>query len=42
MKLETTIRAPRAGVVAELPLSAGATFDKGALLVRLAAVEEDA
>ncbi len=36
MKLETTITAPRDGVVAELGYAVGDTFDKGAVLVRLA------
>jgi acetyl/propionyl-CoA carboxylase alpha subunit len=37
MKLETTIAASRDGVVAEVGFAVGATFDKGAVLARLAA-----
>jgi acetyl/propionyl-CoA carboxylase alpha subunit len=36
MKLETTITAPRDGAVAETGYAVGDTFDKGAMLVRLA------
>ncbi len=36
MKLETTIVAPRDGVVSELPFAKGASFEKGATLVRFA------
>lgn len=36
MKLETTIAAPRAGLVSEIGFAPGSTFDKGAVLVRLA------
>jgi 3-methylcrotonyl-CoA carboxylase alpha subunit len=36
MKLQVTIAAPRAGVVARLHVDAGATFDRGAVLVSLA------
>jgi biotin carboxyl carrier protein len=35
MKLESSLEAPRDGVVASLPLGAGATFDRGALLAHL-------
>ncbi len=35
MKLETAIKAPRDGIVATLPLAAGATFDRGAVLATL-------
>lgn len=35
MKLETAIRAPRAGVVAALPYAVGAVFDRDALLATL-------
>lgn len=42
MKLETTITATRDAVVAELPVAAGATFDKGAVLVRFAPLPDDA
>ncbi|MEM9683654.1 MAG: biotin/lipoyl-containing protein [Pseudomonadota bacterium] len=42
MKLETTIRAPIGGRVEALPLSPGATFDKGATLVRLGSSEDAA
>jgi acetyl/propionyl-CoA carboxylase alpha subunit len=35
MKLETAIRAPRAGVVATLPHAVGAVFDRDALLATL-------
>ncbi len=36
MKLETAIRAPRAGVVAALPYAVGAVFDRDASLATLA------
>lgn len=36
MKLQVTISAPRAGVVARLHIGEGATFDRGAVLVSLA------
>lgn len=39
MKLETTIVAPRDGVVAELPFAKGASFEKGATLVRFVPLE---
>lgn len=42
MKLETTIRAPRDGRIQSLPLSAGATFDKGTVLVRFDSPAEEA
>jgi 3-methylcrotonyl-CoA carboxylase alpha subunit len=35
MKLETAIRAPRAGMVATLPYAVGAVFDRDALLATL-------
>jgi acetyl/propionyl-CoA carboxylase alpha subunit len=35
MKLETALKAPRDGVVARLPVDAGGSFDKGALLAAL-------
>jgi 3-methylcrotonyl-CoA carboxylase alpha subunit len=35
MKLESSLKAPRDGVVASLPLGKGATFDRGALLATL-------
>ncbi|MFT3821807.1 MAG: biotin/lipoyl-binding protein [Rubrivivax sp.] len=36
MKLQTTVGAPAAGTVAELPLAVGQSFQRGALLARLA------
>jgi biotin carboxyl carrier protein len=39
MKLETSLKAPRDGVVASAPLAPGATFDRGAVLVTLAPQE---
>jgi 3-methylcrotonyl-CoA carboxylase alpha subunit len=36
MKLQTTVSAPAAGTVAELPLAVGQSFQRGALLARLA------
>ena len=36
MKLQVTIAAPRAGVVARLHVAEGATFERGAVLVSLA------
>jgi acetyl/propionyl-CoA carboxylase alpha subunit len=42
MKLETTIAAPRDGEVAEIGYAVGATFDKGAVLVRLAPAADGA
>jgi 3-methylcrotonyl-CoA carboxylase alpha subunit len=39
MKLETTVAAPRDGVVAEIGFGVGAAFDKGAVLARLAPEE---
>lgn len=41
MKMETTIVAPRDGVIAALHTGAGQTFDKDALLVTLEAAEGD-
>lgn len=41
MKLETSITAPRDAVIAELPFEAGATFDKGSVLVRFEPVAEE-
>ena len=41
MKLQTAIRAPRDGRVAEVCLSAGASFEQGATLVRLETRSED-
>lgn len=41
MKLETSITAPRDAVVAELPFDAGATFEKGAVLVRFEPAEDE-
>lgn len=41
MKLETSITAPRDGVIAELPFEAGATFDKGAMLVRFEPIADE-
>jgi len=41
MKLETSITAPRDGVIAELPFEAGATFDKGTVLVRFEAAGDE-
>jgi biotin carboxyl carrier protein len=35
MKLQMTIAAPTAGVVAELPLAVGQTFQRGAVLARV-------
>lgn len=35
MKLETTLTAPRAGVVAEVPFATGEAFDSRAVLVRM-------
>ena len=35
MKMQTGILSARDGIVAEVPLAKGQTFDKGALLVRL-------
>jgi biotin carboxyl carrier protein len=39
MKLETSIKAPRAGVVESIEVAAGQTFDRDAALVTLAAEE---
>lgn len=39
MKLQVTIAAPRAGIVAQLHVAEGATFDRGAVLVSLAPQE---
>jgi biotin carboxyl carrier protein len=41
MKLQTALTAPRAGTIAELAVAEGATFDKDAVLVRLAPPEDD-
>lgn len=41
MKMETTVVAPRDGVVEEVHVAAGETFDKDALLVTLAAGEAE-
>ncbi len=40
MKLQTPIRAPHAARVEEVCVSAGASFDEGAALVRLAAADD--
>ena len=40
MKLETTVAAPREGIVEQVNFSAGDTFDQNALLVSLQAEEE--
>ena len=40
MKLQTPIRAPHAARVEEVCVSAGASFDEGATLVRLAAADD--
>lgn len=39
MKLQVTINAPRAGLVAALHVGAGATFERGAVLVSLVPLE---
>jgi len=41
MKLQTAITAPRVARIAEVHVSAGATFDQGAALIRLEADEHD-
>ncbi|MGE0733481.1 MAG: biotin/lipoyl-containing protein [Alphaproteobacteria bacterium] len=41
MKLETALKAPRDGVVAETPFAKGATVEKGAILARLVAEAGD-
>ncbi len=41
MKLQTALTAPRAGIIAEIAVGDGATFDKDAVLVRLAPPEAD-
>ena len=41
MKLQTPIVAPHAARVAELFLAAGASFDQGAILVQLAALDDE-
>ena len=37
MKLETAIKAPRDGVIAEIAFAKGQSFDRDAILVRLEA-----
>ncbi len=39
MKLQMTIEAPQSGVLAELPYAEGQTFQRGAVLARVSAVE---
>ncbi len=41
MKMETTIVAPRDGVIAEVLVAAGQTFDKDAVLLSLESQDED-
>lgn len=41
MKMQTQIKAPRAGVVERVPLAVGASFGQGAALVVLVPLEED-
>ena len=42
MKLQTTLRAPRDGVIQEISAGVGQTFEKDAALIRLAPVDREA